>query len=142
MKILFLALCLVSLIGCRPQDATPTSPATSKPAVSKLTMNGILLKQGVLTGIGHTAVGTATTYDFLGKKYVVLDPFSSQNGPDLLVYLSRDINATDYIRLGKLQSTMGSQSYEVPGTTDIVRYGFVHIWCEKYTVVFARAELN
>jgi hypothetical protein len=73
---------------------------------------------------------------------VVLDPYSSQNGPDLKIYLSKDPGASDYIRLGNLKSTMGKQSYGVPSGTDVDKYNYVHVWCEKYTVVFARAEVN
>ena len=41
-------------------------------------------------GVGHTVSGTVKIYDDAGKKAVVLDPFSSQNGPDLKIYLSKD----------------------------------------------------
>jgi hypothetical protein len=39
-------------------------------------------------------------------------------------------------------STMGKQTYEVPGTPDIMQYPFVHIWCEAFSVEFARAPLQ
>ena len=138
MKKLVHVISFLLVISCKPEDVTPTTPANSTFDTSKAT----LLKKGDLVGINHTASGVAAVYDSLGKKTVLLDPFSSQSGPDLKVYLSKDVDATDYIRLGQLQSTSGKQSYDVPGNPDINLYHYVHIWCEKYTVVFARAELK
>lgn len=130
----------VVLLGCTAENTVPTAPvmpSSFDPATSTL------LKMGTLTGIGgHSATGTASLYDSDGKKFVLLDPFMSQNGPDLKVYLSKDVSASSYIRLGGLKSTDGSQSYEVPGMPDIGQYTYVHIWCEKFSVEFARAELN
>lgn len=126
------------LLACTPEDAIPETPVSDEFDVS----NAQLKKQGTLQGIGHTAEGIATVYEKDGKLTVVLDPYSSQNGPDLKVYLSRDEAASDYIRLGNLKSVSGKQSYDVPGTADLTEYHYVHIWCEKYTVVFARAEIK
>jgi hypothetical protein len=71
----------------------------------------------------------------------VFDPFESQNGPDLKVYLSKTENASEYINAGKLMSTMGRQTYPVPGMPNLSQYPYVHIWCEAFSVEFARAPL-
>lgn len=130
---------LFLLISCQPEDATPVQPVDLD---NFDTAAATLLKQGMIEGIGHTAMGTASVYEVDNQRVVVLDPYSSQNGPDLKIYLSKDVEASEYIRLGNLKSTMGKQSYEVPGSIDIDDYHYVHVWCEKYTVVFARAEVN
>ena len=133
------AILLISIaLGCKSDDAVPTTPATN---VFDPT-NATLLKTGLLMGVGHTVTGTATIYDDKGAKVVVLDPFQSQNGPDLKVYLSKDLQATSYINLGNLKSISGKQSYVVPGTPNINEYTHVHIWCEQFSVVFGRAEMN
>jgi hypothetical protein len=130
---------VVFFTSCTPEDATPTAPVTSNPDLS----DGTVLKEGVFMGIGgHTANGTVEVLTHDGKKYLVFDPYSSQNGPDLKVYLSKDESASQYIRVGKLMSTMGKQTYEVPGNPDINQYLFVHIWCEAFSVEFARAALQ
>jgi hypothetical protein len=105
-------------------------------------MNATLLKTGMLTGINHTVSGTASIYVDQAKRLLVLDPFMSQNGPDLKVYLSKDAGAKEYLRLGALKSTMGKQAYEIPSGYDLKNYQFVHIWCEKFSVEFARAEIK
>jgi hypothetical protein len=106
------------------------------------TTNANLVRQGALEGVNHTASGVATIYEHDGLYTVVLDPYSSQNGPDLKIYLSKDVDASSYLRLGNLKSTMGKQSYRIPANTVIDEYKFLHVWCEKYTVVFAVAEFK
>ena len=120
------------------EDATPSVPVQDDFNPAEAT----LLKQGALMGIGHTVSGTVQVFDKDGKKIIFFNPFNSQNGPDLKVYLSKDQNASQYINLGALKSTTGKQSYEVPGNPNIAEYTYVHIWCEQFTVVFARAELQ
>jgi hypothetical protein len=128
-----------TLFACSPPEVTaPTVPVNDDFNDEKATLIG----SGMIMGIGHTADGTASLYEYEGEYFVVLDPYSSQNGPDLKVYLSKDGDATEYIRLGNLKSTMGKQSYRVPGMPDIATYKYVHVWCERYTVVFAKAELD
>jgi hypothetical protein len=104
----------------------------------------MLVKQGTFVGIGgHTASGMASIYENSnGHKVVVLDPYESQNGPDLKVYLSKNVGASSYINLGGLKATIGKQSYAIQGNPSIADYTYVHIWCEKFSVEFARAPLQ
>jgi hypothetical protein len=136
----FLCLCmLITMVSCAVEQNTPVTPANDTFDESSATV----LSQGMLIGIGgHTASGTVTIYDDNGKKFVVLDPYSSQNGPDLKVYLSKNVSAISYINLGGLRSIAGKQVYPVPGNPDINDYPYVHIWCEQYSVEFGRAELH
>jgi hypothetical protein len=140
MKTILLLAFLVLMIACQPENITPTAPVSgAQPDLDSATV----LKQGTFAGQGgHTASGTATVYELNATKYIVLDPYSSQGGPDLKVYLSKDQGATEFIRVGQLMSTMGKQTYQVPGNPDLSQYPFVHIWCEKFSVEFARAPLQ
>lgn len=138
-NILFISLLLSINFSCSPDDASPTVPITSEPFdVASAT----LLKQGELKGVNHNASGVASLYELSEKKFIVLDPYMSDNGPDLKIYLSEDEGANNYLRLGNLKSTTGSQFYEVPVQIDMNKYHYVHVWCEKYSVVFGRAELR
>ena len=136
-NLILVCVCLV-MLSCQPDDNVPVIPVDDNFDTSTAT----LVKKGMLVGVGHTANGTASLYDSIGSRVVVLDPYSSQSGPDLKVYLSKDDGASDYINLGNLKSTMGKQVYQVPVGTDIAQYKYVHVWCEKYTVIFAIAELK
>ncbi|MBX2897650.1 MAG: DM13 domain-containing protein [Cyclobacteriaceae bacterium] len=137
MKNLFVIF-LILLLGCGVEEATPTKPANDNfmtDAATKISMGSIM-------GINHTVSGTATVYKSDGEYTLVLDPFQSQNGPDLKVYLSKDIGAKSFIRLGVLKSTTGKQAYAIPSSITLAEYPYAHIWCEAFSVEFARAMLN
>ncbi len=141
MKILLSIIILLTLISCSDEEnATPTAPIDDP--FDPTEMQVTLLKQGMLTGVGHTVNGTAKVYDDAGKTVLVLDPFSSQNGPDLKVYLSKDEGASQYINLGALKSTTGKQSYDVTGMPDLEEYKFVLVWCQDFSVLFGKAEIE
>lgn len=141
MKTLLSIFVILISISCNEEDNnTPTVPVDDP--FDPMEMQVTLLKQGTLTGVGHTVSGTVKVYDDAGKKVVVLDPFSTQNGPDLKVYLSTDQNATQYINLGALKSTTGKQSYDVTGMPDLDQYKFVLVWCQQFSVLFGKAELQ
>jgi hypothetical protein len=141
MKTLLSMFAIMILISCSDgENATPTTPIVDP--FDPTEMQVTLLKQGTLTGVGHTVSGTVKVYDDAGKKVIVLDPFTSQNGPDLKIYLSKDENATQYISLGALKSTTGKQSYDVTGMPDLAEYKFVLVWCQQFSVLFGKAELQ
>jgi hypothetical protein len=139
MKLLILIFSAI-IAGCTPQNTTPTKPATQASGLD--TTKAQLLKKGMFIGLDGPTSGTASIYDQAGSKYVLLNPFESHSGPDLKVYISKDINAKDYIRLGNLQATSGRQVYSVPSGTTIADFNYVHIWCQAYSVDFARAEVK
>jgi hypothetical protein len=138
MKKIIVLLFITAMISCKEDDATPTAPIVDNFDTTAST----LLKSGELMGVGHSVNGTVSVYENGTSKTVVLDPFTSQNGPDLKIYLSKDINASSYISLGALKSTSGKQSYEIPGNPDLTNYNYVMVWCEQFTVVFGRAEIK
>jgi hypothetical protein len=138
MKNIFVAFSVL-IMSCQVEENTPVIPDNNSFDPSK----AVLIKQGELMGAGgHTASGVASLYSDNGKYVVYLDPYNSQNGPDLKVYLSKDEAATEYIRLGNLKSIMGSQSYTVPVDINQAEYTHIHVWCEKFSVVFAVAEIK
>jgi hypothetical protein len=139
-KIIILLLVVFSISCSEEENNTPTQPVDDP--FDPMEMDVTVLKQGTMMGVGHTVSGTVKVYDGDGKKVVVLDPFESQNGPDLKVYLSTDENATKYVSLGALKSTTGKQSYDVDGMPDLAEYKFVLVWCQEFSVLFGKAELQ
>jgi len=137
MRLLPILLILFSFISCEEENNTPTKPIDD----DFMPMPDAEVKQGSLMGVGHSVSGTVMVYDENGTKTLVLDPFTSQNGPDLKVYLSNDTKATQHISLGALKSTTGKQSYPISGMPDFTQYKYVLIWCEQYSVLFGKAEL-
>lgn len=136
----FLFLLIAVAFSCNEVDEnTPQAPIDDD--FDPMEMNVTLIKVGSLTGIGHTVTGEVKVYSDEGEIVVVLDPYSSQNGPDLKVYLSKDENAKEYLNLGPLKSVNGKQSYNVDGMPDLNQYKYLIIWCQQYSVLFGRAEL-
>ena len=140
MKVITFLGVVLTMVCCTPKNITPAIPPASNSNFDSLKAQ--LLKTGMFIGLDGPTSGTATVYDQAGTKYIVLNPFQSHSGPDLYVYLSKDKDATDYIRVGKLQATSGKQIYAVPGMPVVADYGYVHIWCQAYSVDFARAEIK
>lgn len=130
---------LILFCACQPEENTPTQPIndTFDPDGATLIASGVFMGSG-----GYTVMGTASIYEKSGTKTLVLDPYSSSNGPDLRVYLSRDENANSALNLGFLKSTTGKQSYTIPGNPDIAEFSHVHIWCQQFSVPFGRAAID
>jgi len=121
----------------KDNDATPTTPVNNNFDISQAT----LLRSGMLMGSGGYAVsGSASIYESNGNKVLVLDPFSSSNGPDLKVYLSTTENANVFVNLGELKSTTGLQTYSIDASIDVAQMKFVLIWCQQFSVRFGKAE--
>ena len=137
-KLFFLFVLLISISCSEEENDTPTAPVNDDFDPEQAT----LLKQGTWMGVGHSVSGTAKIYEENGKKTVLLDPFSSQNGPDLKIYLSKDENASQYLNLGSMKSTTGKQSYDITGMPDLAEYKFVLVWCQEFSVLFGIAELK
>jgi hypothetical protein len=68
--------------------------------------------------------------------------FSSSNGPDLKVYLSKEIQPINFVNLGSLKSTNGSQLYNIPTGIDFAQYKYALIHCQQYNHLFGSAELK
>lgn len=130
---------ILFLTACTAEENTPTKPIND----AFDTDGATLIFSGMFMGSGgYTVTGKASVYEKDGVKTLVLDPYSSSNGPDLRVYLSRDENANSALNLGFLKSTTGKQSYTIPGNPDIADFSHVHIWCQQFSVPFGRAALD
>ena len=141
MKNLILSILVIMATACNEvEENTPVAPV--KDDFDPMAMSVQLSREGMLMGVGHTVTGDVKVYDNSGALVLVLDPFSSQNGPDLKVYLSKDEKASDYINLGPLKSVNGKQSYDINGTPDLNQYKYVMIWCQEFSVLFGIAELK
>jgi hypothetical protein len=142
MRTLIFAIVTMMLVAScnEAEDNTPVGPVDDD--FDPMEMQAVLIKQGTLMGFGHSVSGDVKVYGSEGRLVVVLDPFSSQNGPDLKVYLSKDEKASEYLSLGALKSTNGKQSYDVSGMPNLDQYKFVMIWCQQYSVLFGLAELQ
>jgi len=137
MKKLIILFVLGIVMGCGTDDTTPTTPVNDLFDETKAT----LLREGTWMGSGsYTVSGVAQMYDDNGKKVLLLNNFSSSNGPDLKVYLSSTTGNASFVNLGKLKSTSGKQIYAIPEGTDIEQFKFALIWCQQFSALFGKAE--
>jgi hypothetical protein len=116
-------------------------PITS--GTSETLEQNIILK-GTFKGAdsSHQVQGSVNVVEINNNKYLSLTDFKSTNGPDLKVYLAKDINANEYVSLGDLKGNIGNQNYEIPLEVDLNQYSKVLIWCERFTVLFGSADLK
>lgn len=129
---------LMILTSCSKDDNTDTT-TVNDPAIS----TGTVLAQGSLSGnMNYKVSGVAKVIEDNGVKSVRLENFSSNNGPDLKVYLAKDANASSFINLGNLKSISGNQNYAISGMINITEYKYVLIWCQQFGVLFGSAQIN
>jgi hypothetical protein len=134
---------------------TSTTPSTTAgptttvgPATTTAPAGPVAIQTGQLYGIDHSAVGTATIYEQDGVHVLRFEEDTDiQNGPDLYVWLLEGTGyeggtPTEYIDLGTLKGTVGSQNYELPPEYDPDNHRAVLIWCLRFAVPFAAAPLT
>lgn len=137
-RLMILFLFTVLIVSCSKDDNTNTT-TVNDPVIS----TGTVLAQGSLSGnMSYKVSGVAKVIEDNGVKSVRLENFSSNNGPDLKVYLAKDANAASFINLGNLKSISGNQNYTISGMNNITEYKYVLIWCQQFGVLFGSAQLN
>jgi hypothetical protein len=75
--------------------------------------------------------GRMKIYDKSGTYSLVLDSFNVNNGPDLHVYLSKEIQPVNFIDLGKLKLLSGTQVYVITGIPDFTQFKYALIHCRQ-----------
>ncbi len=129
---------------------TGGDPDVSKePLATDQGFEGQMLRSGSFVALGYMTSGSATLETKDGKSYVVFsDDFSTPNGPDVVVYLTKNAAATTRedipsgILLSKLKSLQGKQVYEIPAGTDVSAYHSVSLHCRAFNVPWSYAPLN
>ncbi len=130
-----------------PTNDTPTSGEVSTTTTQPAASEPEAIATGSWVGIDHSAVGTATVYEFDGE-YILRfeDDTDIQNGPDLYVWVLPGTEFTgaipdEYLDLGKIKGNVGGQNYELPDSFDPEVHGTVLVWCLRFSVPFAAASL-
>lgn len=77
-----------------------------------------------------------------GSYSVMLDSFTTTNGPDLYVYLSKQAMPINFIEAGKLKSTMGKQVYNLASAPDLSEYRYICIHCKQFNHLFGFSQIK
>ena len=110
-----------------------------------------LIADGRFVGLEHETRGRAVVLEVRNhRRFLRFEDFATSNGPDLVVYLSSkaaDPNDwygydADFVDLGVLRGNVGDQNYEIPKGVDLGRYSTVVVWCRRFQVGFAAADLR
>ncbi len=136
LKPLLIAIISISLlVGCSKTSTEKIEEVISAAATQKA--------NGSFIGYGSEKVSGQAKIFLSNDQYMLkLENFSTTNGPDLKVYLSKAASPSDFISLGDLKSTNGNQVYQINGTPDFSKYRFVLIHCERFNHLYGSAELE
>ena len=90
----------------------------------------------------HPTSGTVKlSKDAAGKKYLIFDTFKTDAGPDLRIYLSEDLTATNFTEISS-KVTNGTYQLDVAASLDTEKKRKVLIWCKSFSVLFGSADLK
>lgn len=103
------------------------------------------LSKGQFESYAHETVGTASLLKANGKTLLRLLGFTTSNGPDVHVLLTKTNDPKDIagsLDLGSIKGNKGDQNYELPAGTQPSDYKAVNIWCKRFDVAFGGAVLK
>lgn len=138
-RIIFPILAITMVLLSCVKENTPTTPLDN--TVDTTQAMGRYMGSFV-NGPYGTVNGAAKIY-LQGTQYkLALENVMISNGPDLHVYLSKEVLPVTFIDLGRLQSVAGNQLYDIPGSPDFAQYKYALIHCKQYNHLFGSAELR
>ncbi len=76
------------------------------------------------------------------QKSLVLENLSSSNGPDLHVYISKEIEPINFIDLGKLKSINGTQVYSINNNVNVQDFKYALVHCQQFNHLFGSANIQ
>ena len=138
-KLIFLLFLITVICSCVKEN-TPTIPVNNP---VDTTMAGKKFSGTFGNGPYGAVTGSAKIYLQNNNSFILaLENFNSSNGPDLHVYISREVQPVNYIDLGRLQSVSGNQQYQLTGNINFSEYKYALIHCQQYNHLFGSAELK
>jgi|694.fasta_scaffold20282_9 hypothetical protein len=128
-----------------PRDPFKDAPEGTLPAKPEVTE----AFKGSFVALDHPTSGTAEVIPVAdGGRVLRLEDFTTDNGPDLFVYLTPSPGDgsqpfdQDYVDLGRLKGNVGAQNYPIPSEVDLDKYSTVVIWCQRFGSAFGAAEMS
>lgn len=123
---------VVMLSGC-------STTADDPPEVS----NALPILAGVFVSSDHyNTQGDVNLSD--ERTSLDLINFETDEGPRLELYLTTNLQATDFINLGALQGLKGDFTYTIaePENIDFSKHKYVVVWCVEASAEFGHALLK
>ena len=103
-----------------------------------------VLYTGTFKGAGgKKSSGNFEIFKKDGKTFITLKSnFRLSSVPDPKLAFGNGKYQKGTIYTGKLKSLKGEQTYEIPARLDPAKFSQVWIWCEKFSVPLAVANIN
>ena len=133
---------LVVVAGIAYYGLSPLWRTTTLDESMPVSATTVVSARPIVDTVAHPASGTVSLLQRDNEVVVRYENFKTINGPDLKVYLSTDLEATEFIDLGPLKATEGNVNYPIPAGTDVQKYHYVLVWCEQFGVLFNHADLQ
>jgi hypothetical protein len=137
-KLILVTLAIGSLVACTKQNATPTIPLME--SIDSLPM--ITMKGNFINGPFGSVSGKAFITISNNQKSLVLENLTSSNGPDLHVYISKEIEPINFIDLGKLKSINGTQVYSINNNVNVQDFKYALVHCQQFNHLFGSANIQ
>jgi hypothetical protein len=123
------------MISCKKEEVVAVPPTEVSTGLTALF-------QGTFAASAHPTSGTVKlSKDAAGKKFLVFENFKTDAGPDLRIYLSDDLKATNYTEITN-QVTSGTFQLPVDAAVNTDTKRKVLIWCKQFSVLFGSADLK
>lgn len=114
---------------------------TEDDGVTVTITDGQKILKGSFQNGAHPTSGEVFVFEESGSKKLGFTNFKTDNGPDLRVYLAKDLNAKEFIQVaGEVKN--GNYSIALPSSADPTTQKYVLIWCKAFSVLFGSAELK
>lgn len=125
-----ITLLITSLSSCSSDDDNQTVATSTS------------LYKGTFVSAVHPTSGSASVN--ASKTMLTFTSFMSDNGPNLDIYLVKDLSNVnaDFINLGNIKGLSGTHSYDLPANVDFAVYKYVVVWCSDFNVNFGYATLT
>ena len=91
---------------------------------------------------GHPATGKVRVIETPKQQLIRFEDYDGTNGPDLFIYQAKDLEAEEFVSLGRAQGNQGNINYEVPAEVSLSEYTYVMTWCRTFGVLFDYAKIN
>ena len=139
MRLLTICIALVvisaMMFSCKKDESIVNPPTTVKDST-------ITIFQASFTAGAHPTSGIVKlAKDANGKKFLIFDNFKTDSGPDLRIYLSDDLKATNYTEISN-KVINGSYQLTVDASIDTEKKRKVLVWCKQFSVLFGSADLK
>jgi hypothetical protein len=121
--------------GTLPSDTMSGTPAVPPIEVAPVAAT-------VVGTFAHPAEGRARIVEAEGTRYLRYENFKTINGPDLYVYLAKDLDAKEFVNLGFIKATEGNVNYEIPAGVDPSEYRYALVWCKQFSTLFNYADFS